>query len=88
MIQQDEKSTQIDKFFNGIPNAFGIAGDMLTAGFDELGRDCDAILDKVLGICMLPMEKTCYLLIYIGKYVTNVNKVILKYLGISLYIIL
>ena len=42
---------KIDELFSGMPNVFGIADDILIAGFNELGRDHDAILDKVLSIC-------------------------------------
>ena len=42
---------RIDKLFNGMPNVFGIADDILIAGLDELGRDHSAILDKVMRIC-------------------------------------
>ena len=34
-----------------ITNVFGIAVDILNAGFYDLGRDHDATLDKVLRIC-------------------------------------
>ena len=30
-----------DQLFNGVPNVFGIADDILISGFDELGRDHD-----------------------------------------------
>ena len=30
---------KIDELFNGMPNVFGIADDILIAGFDELGKD-------------------------------------------------
>ena len=41
----------IDKLFHGISNTFGVADDILNAGFDELGRDHDATLDTMLRIC-------------------------------------
>ena len=41
---------KIDELFQGLPNVFGIADDILIAEFDDLGRDHDAILDKVLRI--------------------------------------
>ena len=33
----------VDEFFHGIANIFGIIDDILIAGFDELGRDHDEI---------------------------------------------
>ena len=30
--------TRIDKLFQGLPNVFGIADDILIAGFDDLGE--------------------------------------------------
>ena len=39
-----------DDLFNGMPNVFSIAKDILTAGFDELVRDNNAKLHKVLRI--------------------------------------
>ena len=42
---------KIDEFFSGMPNAFGIADDILVAGFDALGRDYNVTLDKVHRIC-------------------------------------
>ena len=41
----------IDKLCNGMSYVSSIADDILIAGFDELGRDHDATLDKVLRIC-------------------------------------
>ena len=41
---------KVDKLFYGMPNVFGIALDILIVGFDEIGRNHDATLDKVLGI--------------------------------------
>ena len=35
---------KIDEIFQGASNVFGIADDILIAGFDDLGRDCDANL--------------------------------------------
>ena len=43
--------SNIDKLFQGLPNVFGIADDILIAGFDDMERDHDATLDKVLKIC-------------------------------------
>ena len=42
---------KIDELFHAISNVFGIADDILIAGFDELGKDYDVTLDKVLRIC-------------------------------------
>ena len=42
---------KIDEPFNGMPNVFSIADDILIARFDELGRDHDATLGKMLRIC-------------------------------------
>ena len=50
---------KIDKIFNGMSNLFGIADDILAAGFDELGKDHNETLwslpsstsDEVLRIC-------------------------------------
>ena len=39
-----------DKLFNGMPNAFGTADDILIAGFNEQVKDHDAMLDKVLRV--------------------------------------
>ena len=41
----------MDKLFSGMPNSFIIANDILTAGFDEQGRDHDAALDNIPMIC-------------------------------------
>ena len=40
-----------EEIFNGVPNGFSIADDILIAHFDKHGRDHDATLDKVLRIC-------------------------------------
>ena len=42
---------KIDELFEGLPNVCGIVDDILIAGFDDLGRDYDATLEKVLRIC-------------------------------------
>ena len=42
---------KIDTLFHGLPNAFGFAYNILIAGFDDLGRDHDETVDKVLEIC-------------------------------------
>ena len=40
---------RIDELFRGMPNVFGIADDILIAGFNEQGRDHDAVVEKYLG---------------------------------------
>ena len=40
-----------DQLFQGLLNVFGIADEILIAGFSDLGRDHDATLAKVLRIC-------------------------------------
>ena len=42
---------KIDELFSGMPNVFGIAGEILIAGFNEQGKDHYEILDKVLWVC-------------------------------------
>ena len=42
---------KIDELFNCMPGVFSIAGDILIAGFDELGIYHDVTLDKLLRIC-------------------------------------
>ena len=37
--------------FSGMPYIFSIAGGILIAGFDQLGRDHDVTIHKVLRIC-------------------------------------
>ena len=39
---------KIDELLKGLSNVFGLADDILIAGFDDLGRDDNATLDKVL----------------------------------------
>ena len=41
----------IYELFQGLPIVFGIADDIITAGFNDMGREHDATLDKVLQIC-------------------------------------
>ena len=41
----------IDELCSGMPNVFSIADDILIAGFDELGRNHNATLDRMLRIC-------------------------------------
>ena len=50
MPTSDMFQRKIDKLFNGMPNIFSIADGILIVGFDELDRDYDATLDKVLRI--------------------------------------
>ena len=40
-----------DELFQGLPNVFGIVDNILIAEFDDMGRDHDATLYKVLRIC-------------------------------------
>ena len=42
---------KIDELFYELPNMFGIADDIFIARSDDMGRDYDATLDKVLRIC-------------------------------------
>ena len=44
---------KIDELFNDIPNASGIADDILIAGFDADDRDHDVTLEQVLQRCRL-----------------------------------
>ena len=46
----DKFQRKIDKIFHGLTNVFGIANDILIAGFDDLGRDHDEVVDKVIEI--------------------------------------
>ena len=39
------------KFFNDIPNVFGIVDDILVIGYDKDGADHDAAVHKVLRQC-------------------------------------
>ena len=43
---------KIDILFNGMPNGFCIAYDILIAGFDEWGKDQNLTLGTVLQACM------------------------------------
>ena len=42
---------RIDELFQGLPIMFGIADDIIIVGFNDMGRDHDATLSKVLKIC-------------------------------------
>ena len=42
---------KIGELFHGLHNVFGIADDILIAGFDDFGRHHNEIVDKVLEIC-------------------------------------
>ena len=46
-----------DELFKGLPSVFGIAYDILIAGLNDLNRDYDVTLDKVLRICRQPNLK-------------------------------
>ena len=51
-------------YSQGLSNLFGIADDILIAGFIDMGRDHDATLTKVLTICRqanLRLNKDKYL---------------------------
>ena len=43
---------ETDELFQGLPDMFDIADDILVAGFDNIGKDHDATHDKILRICM------------------------------------
>ena len=43
--------TMMDDLLQGLPNVFVFANDILIAVFDDLGRNYNATLDKVLKIC-------------------------------------
>ena len=45
---------KIDGLFQGLPNLFAIVDDIPIAWFDDMGRDHDATLDKVLRMCRQP----------------------------------
>ena len=40
-----------NELYSGMPNFFGIADNILIAGFKKQGRDHNVTLDKVLRIC-------------------------------------
>ena len=42
---------KIDELFQGLPNVFDIADDILNAGIDDMDRGHDGTHDKVLRIC-------------------------------------
>ena len=42
---------EIDELFSSSSNVFGIADDILNAGFDEWGKDHDETFEEVLHIC-------------------------------------
>ena len=55
---------KIDELFQGMPNVFVIADDILITGFNGMDRDHNAIPDKVLWICRqahLKLNKDKYL---------------------------
>ena len=41
---------KLGEIFSSMPNVFGTVDDILAAGFNDLGRDHDATLGKVLRI--------------------------------------
>ena len=43
--------SEIDELLEGLPNVFGIADHILIAECDNMDRDCNATLNKVLRIC-------------------------------------
>ena len=49
----------IDELFNDLPNAFGIADDILIAGFDADGRDHVARLEQALWRCRKANKEKC-----------------------------
>ena len=70
---------KIDELFNGMLNGFGIAVDILIAGFDEHGRHHDGKLEKVLWICRQSCLKVnkdkclirCTSILFIGKIISQ-----------------
>ena len=54
---------KIDGLFQGLPNVFYIVHDILIAGCNDMGRDHDATLNKILRICrqayLKPMKDKC-----------------------------
>ena len=51
MSADDIFQRNIDKLFQGLSNVFGIADGIPIAWFNDLGKDHDPTLDKVLRIC-------------------------------------
>ena len=51
MVSADDMFQKIDELFNGIPDVFDIAYDILITGFDEWSKNHDATSDKVLRDC-------------------------------------
>ena len=47
----DMVQKKIDKLFQRLPNMFGIADNILIAGFSDMNRDNNVTLNKVLRIC-------------------------------------
>ena len=61
---RDMYQKKIDELFQGLPNVFSIADDILIAGFSDMIRDHDAMLNKVLRKCRkanLKLNKDKYL---------------------------
>ena len=42
---------KMDEIFNGMPNVFGIADDIMVLGYEDDGRDHDKTVQKVLQRC-------------------------------------
>ena len=47
----NEFQRKIDNLSQGLPNVFGISDDTLSTGFDDMGRDHDAVVNKMVKIC-------------------------------------
>ena len=74
---------KIDELFNGIPKVYHIADDILIAEFDELRRDHDATLYKVLRIYREVNLKLKRINASLGAPVSPFGEIILWY-GVSL----
>ena len=42
---------KINELFSSMSSVFGIADDILIAGFDEWSKDCEETLEKVPQVC-------------------------------------
>ena len=51
--QQCHVSKEIDEIFKDMPNVFGIADDVLVAGYEDDGRDHDKTVQRLLQRCKL-----------------------------------
>ena len=65
---------KIDKLFHELPNVFSIANDMLIAGFNELDRDHDETVDKVLKVCREAKQQ-------LNKYKCHFRCTIIPFIG-------